>query len=315
MGHSRSMHGRHQTGCVSTTWASPIGRVARSLVGPNTAVTATPAAAARCIAPESLVTSARHWVSTPASVGRSVRPAEVDDAGDARNLGRGCRVRRAANCHAPHAVGDERRCQLGEALRRPPLGAAIRSARRQRDQRRPAVPSRILEQPLAGGSHRRRRRHTRLARAIRKPERSDELLIGRDLVRRRSARHCPRQQTAPQRRAVAPTLRNAGAGRDERRANRIGQQQRGVEIAIRQFGTEIAPAVDAADRRGALERDRLVDAADQREERCNRRPRGDDDARMRRGAADVGDRRQRHDGVAQPVRRKDDQMLHRVLRS
>ena len=34
-----------------------------------------------------------------------------------------------------------------------------------------------------------------------------------------------------------------------------------------------------------------------------------------RRAADVGDRRQRHDGVAQPVRREDDQTLHRVVRS
>src|SRR5207248_1550770 len=41
------MHGRHHTSLVTIACASPIGRVARSLVGPNTAVTGTPAAAAR----------------------------------------------------------------------------------------------------------------------------------------------------------------------------------------------------------------------------------------------------------------------------
>ena len=44
------------------------------MVGPKRAVIVTPSAAATCIAPESLLTTARHCTSTPASVGRSVWP-------------------------------------------------------------------------------------------------------------------------------------------------------------------------------------------------------------------------------------------------
>ena len=72
-GHSRSMHGRHQTGLVSTMWALPSGRVTRSSVGPNNRGHAEGRAPrAKCMAPESFDTSARQWTRTPASVGRSV---------------------------------------------------------------------------------------------------------------------------------------------------------------------------------------------------------------------------------------------------
>ena len=78
IGHSRSRHGRHRawpTTIAATRpdgWGS--GEVARSLVGPKIAVTGTPTAAATCIAPESLDTTASQRVKTPASVSRSVRP-------------------------------------------------------------------------------------------------------------------------------------------------------------------------------------------------------------------------------------------------
>jgi len=50
-------------------------------------------------------------------------------------------------------------------------------------------------------------------------------------------------------------------------------------------------------------------------ERRDTSARGDGEVRAIQAAADVGDRRQRHDGVAEPVWREDDQTLHRVLRS
>src|SRR5260221_12365192 len=88
------MHGRHHTGWVKTVvresgfgirdsgFGVP-GEVACSFVGPNIAVTGMPIAAARCIAPESFVTSARQFASTPASAERSVRPTRLTMEHDA----------------------------------------------------------------------------------------------------------------------------------------------------------------------------------------------------------------------------------------
>ena len=69
-----AMQGRHQTGLRQHDACGVAERagVTRSSVGPNTAVTRTPSAAARCMAPESFDTSARQFTSTPASVGMSV---------------------------------------------------------------------------------------------------------------------------------------------------------------------------------------------------------------------------------------------------
>ena len=72
--------------------ADRAGRVSRSSVGPNIAITGNPSAAAKCIAPESLVTSARHGRALPASVGRSVRPTRFSRAA----AGSGCRRHRGA---------------------------------------------------------------------------------------------------------------------------------------------------------------------------------------------------------------------------
>ena len=65
----------------------------------------------------------------------------------------------------------------------------------------------------------------------------------------------------------------------------------------------------------APQHDRLVDAGHQPNSGAIAAPRRHRDRRAGRRAAHVGDRRQRHDGVAQPVGREDDQTIHRMLRS
>src|SRR3954471_8619555 len=79
------MHGRHHTGWVRMVTRGVVlatrGAVADSLVGPNIAITLMPIAAARCIAPESLVTSVRQFASTPASAARSVAPTRLPTGG------------------------------------------------------------------------------------------------------------------------------------------------------------------------------------------------------------------------------------------
>ena len=98
--------------------------------------------------------------------------------------------------------------------------------------------------------------------------------------------------------------------------DRVGQQQRGVETAARELGAKRSPArrrrrSSPAPAARSCRRSPGT-SAKQRRDRGARRHR---DRRAGRGAAHVGDRRQRHDGVAQPVGREDDQTLHRVLRS
>src|SRR5687767_14944932 len=73
------MHGRHHTSVDTITGggaSSPAGKgdVRVSSVAPNTATTFAPTAAARCIAPESLATTACAIDRTPVRVGRSVLP-------------------------------------------------------------------------------------------------------------------------------------------------------------------------------------------------------------------------------------------------
>src|ERR671913_2093537 len=73
------MHGRQATSVWTiAAWIARgpgSGEVAHSRVGPKMATTGTSTAAARCIAPESFETNARHRDNTPASAGRSVLPA------------------------------------------------------------------------------------------------------------------------------------------------------------------------------------------------------------------------------------------------
>ena len=82
-GHSRSMHGRHQTvrqDHGARAPARPRGRVAVRRSVRTSRSRCTPSAAPRCIAPESFETSARQRTSTPASAGRSVRPIRLSSA-------------------------------------------------------------------------------------------------------------------------------------------------------------------------------------------------------------------------------------------
>ena len=147
-GHSRSMQGGTRRHGVSTgaLGRRPSGRVSRSSVGPKIAVTRTPSAAPKCIAPESFETSARHGASTPASAGRSVRPIRLmrscrAPTADARHLVAGGSVsqrRRRARCRRRRAR--ERRRKLGERSRRPSFRAAVRGAWREGDERRSSVP-------------------------------------------------------------------------------------------------------------------------------------------------------------------------------
>src|SRR6476620_9235268 len=119
------MHGRHQTACVRIVIRDSgfgirdsgfgirgsgfriRGEVACSLVGRNYGLTAMPTAAARCMAPESLVTSARLLARTPASVGRSVRPTRLTiEREDVAERSTSCAAP-ASGCtdhHALHAV-------------------------------------------------------------------------------------------------------------------------------------------------------------------------------------------------------------------
>ena len=81
--------------------------------------------------------------------------------------------------------------------------------------------------------------------------------------------------------------------------------------ARKEFGSRIAtPASRPIDRRPRAERDHLVDVADHPEERRHALPRRDDDRRLRRSAAHIGNRGQSHDGVAQPVGREDEDAVH-----
>ena len=95
------MQGRHGTGLINTAAATPVwgnGAVSCSLVGPKIAAIGTPAAAARCIAPESFDTQASASASTPASVSRLVRPQRsttLDCSG-------GDRVPDTPNCEGPN---------------------------------------------------------------------------------------------------------------------------------------------------------------------------------------------------------------------
>ena len=145
-------------GCVNTAWPSPAGRVTRSSVGPKTAVTRMPIAAPRCIAPESFDTSARHAARVPASVGRSVpiRFRTRRSPSSAASISRADRqVRAAADHHRLDAIVGQRASERGEVRGRPALGAAVRRARRERDQRPHAIPAgaaSVRQAPLSRSS-------------------------------------------------------------------------------------------------------------------------------------------------------------------
>src|SRR6185503_5443929 len=291
------MHGRHHTGLVSTTCASPSGRVAFSLVGPNTAVTLAPAAAARCIAPESLVTRPRQIVITPASAGRSVWPTMSSTAGNARLIsiavGASAELPTSTQATPSAASSDASSAKYAGGQRfAPPYAAPGASAING------VVPF-----------------HPAISRMRPAASRADQVPVVLRLVHVRWAAHRARQQASAPAAAIPPALRNPGARRNQRGVHRVGQEDRGVELLSCQLRPHRPPSLDAAHGRRRLQHDRLVDARDHRKQRRNRRPRRNGHRRRRRRTTHVGNRRQRHHGVAKPVRREDDQTLHRVLRS
>ena len=77
MGHSRRPQGAHSTGSRTSALRPPHGAVSRQSVGPKTATSGVPRAAARCIGPESLVSSRRSPASTPTSSSREVWPVST----------------------------------------------------------------------------------------------------------------------------------------------------------------------------------------------------------------------------------------------
>src|SRR5581483_7265388 len=198
---------------------------------------------------------------------------------------RGRRVRGAADHHRLHAVAREIGGERREIFGRPALRAAVRGAGRERDERRASVPAGRREQPRAVRARAIGDGHARRRRSVREAERGDEALVILDLMQRRvRTRDRSRQQQRAAVGAVSPAFGHARAPGGERRAERVRQQQRGV------------------------------DSVDEGEQRRDRRTRGDGDRRVRLRAAHVRDRRQRHHGVAQPVRREDDQPLIHVVR-
>ena len=160
------MQGRHETSVWTiAAWIARgpgSGEVAHSRVGPKMPTTGTSTAAARCIAPESFDTNARHRDSTPASAGRSVLPAEIDDRARAG----------AGGTRRPHdgvdrvAIGgsadeDDARARLmrqagGEARPSAPAATASPTRTPRRARRRPGAcrPTRVR---AAGGPHAARR--------------------------------------------------------------------------------------------------------------------------------------------------------------
>ena len=123
----------------------------------------------------------------------------------------------------------------------------------------------------------------------------------------------PRQQTAAPSPSGNPSARRMPARQgDQRRVHGVREQQRRVEAPVGSSApADRQPAtspIDAA--RGST----IVwlTSGTRLEQRRDRRPRRHGDRCARRRAPHVGDRRQRHDGVAKPVRSEDDQAVHRV---
>ncbi len=157
--------------------------------------------------------------------------------------------------------------------------------------------------------------HARFVRTVGKTKRLDEVLIRRDLVQPGQPVDGACQQLATPVGPISPAFGNGGARREHGGLHRIRQQQRGVETAAGERIAESTPADDVPDQSRPGENDRRVHLGNEREQRRNRRARGDRDRHAGSASAHVGDGRQRHDGVAQPVWREDDQTLHRVVRS
>ena len=275
----------------------------RSSVGPNTAVTVTPSAAARCMRAR-VVRHERAAVQParrPAPGGRSAdeidRPwrAACDASSTSSAVGAiGRRCRRAPSRHAVVAQAAPRAANASGGHRfADPYAAPGASATSGARPSQPAAASSAGARARAA-----RRRHVRCGRTrVRSGSRARRPAAGstRSDGRRRPAATARVSSDAAPVGAVAPALaarRRAHAS--QRRLKRVRQQDRGRRTAR-----------GSAPRRPRGQGDDVVDVRHQREERRDRRV-----ARRRQSSAsgtrpaDVGDRRQRHHRVAQPVGRE-----------
>ena len=315
------MQGRHQTGAVSTAtrWLglgarvlvrdSERGAVRRSSVGPNTAVTLTPSAAARCSAPESFATSARQFTRTPASVGHIGLADQIDRTGRGRASARATSAAVPRSAAAPtitvaHAVLGEPGGEIRERRWRPALRRSVRGAWRQRDERRPPVPARVRaapsrrprEAPAAASSTRRRRAVRKAQRARRAAGSSRSDARRRRARRRRASAASPRQsvRVAPALGHAARASPSAPSETNSAAAARVSQPASGD--GPRPVSTTTSSTSRASVKSGATEGARR-----------------DGDRRAGRARAHIGDRRQRHHRIAQPVGRDDHEAFHSGL--
>ena len=130
------------------------GDVRSSLVGPKSAVTGTPDAAATCIAPESFDTTLVRMPKSATSVIRLGAARRIDNrrraaavvSVRARNLTRGRAIRTSTDQHRRHVqpVGERSR-DGGHPIGRPAFRQAERRARRECDNWR-SVPTQLTEQ-------------------------------------------------------------------------------------------------------------------------------------------------------------------------
>ena len=298
------MHGRHHTSWISTTGGTRPSGPGRPLVGRaehrgDRRRRAPPRSASR---PSRSRRGRGSSTSTPPSAGRSVRPM--------RSNGR--RTAAAARTSWP-APRDRRRCRRGPRPRhraarpsrdrgkrggRPALGAAVGGARARPPSAASCRPSRRLSSRSAPACRSAAGISIRGSRApLWKPSsrsgvdsrRPDAPARARD---RRVSSGARRSVRKPQR------SRNAGPPGGQRRLKRVRQQQRRVVRPAGEIGREVA-----RDRAAMLEDDHVSNAVDQREERRTAGRAATSMTASGCAAPDVGDRRQRHHRVAQPVGR------------
>ena len=243
------MHGRHQTGCVSTACASPSGRVAR-VVG-------------RAEHRGHADAGGRGQVHR-AGVVRDERAAVRQHAGQRRQIGRPTRLmqrarRPAAEQRARSSAAVGASAALPTITQPTPsaASAAASSANDAGGQRfappyaapgasatsgaRPSQPAPASSRAAASRASCGTRTRGSIG-PFGNPSAWTSCWYVLDLMQPGGARDRARQQRPRQSVAIAPAFGNAGARREQRRVERVRQQQRGVEAAAGELGAERAPA-------------------------------------------------------------------------
>jgi len=206
------------------------------------------------------------------------------------------------SCRRPAAreLGDELRDTIG----RPLLRMAVRGAGREPDDRVGRRQAGVRENRVGLRECGRTRRDSGPGIVVRAPdlEGAHELEVVLDLVHRGAGRGCAaRQQPSASRRAIAPTLLDATAACDPRAAERVGQEQDRVDARLALL-RRLPRAIDRQDFVGTHGSLFL-------EERCDRRHRREHDRFSFERTTDGRHGRNRHHGVAKPVRCADQQAL------